>query len=47
MFISIVAGWHRHGIYVLFRWDEEVMLGQIGGGADVIAPHGAGVLLGA
>jgi len=50
MFISIVAGLGiDYGIYVLFRWDEEVMLGASSAVAlDVIATRtGPGVLLGA
>jgi hopanoid biosynthesis associated RND transporter like protein HpnN len=50
MFISIVAGLGiDYGIYVLFRWDEEVMLGARSAVVlDVIATRtGPGVLLGA
>jgi len=48
MFISIVAGLGiDYGIYVLFRWDEEVMLGARSAVVlDVIATRtGPGVLL--
>jgi len=50
MFISIVVGLGiDYGIYVLFRWDEEVMLGASPAAAlDVMAARtGPGILLGA
>jgi len=50
MFISIVVGLGiDYGIYVLFRWDEEVMLGSSPAEAlDLMATRtGPGILLGA